>query len=117
MCYSKPYDFHEKTYNIIRIIVIREDINEAFKRNLWSHFLSSIAFNILMTDVRLYINDRSPQAVHAQSFRNILYADDILLIHLENSIVQGHVKSIRRINKEYDLELNNAELKTIAINS
>ena len=70
-----------------------------------------------MTDVQSYMEERYPQAVHDQSFREIVYADDILVIHRNISIAQVHIDCIRRIGKEYGLELNDAKLEVFAINS
>ena len=70
-----------------------------------------------MTDVQSYMDERYPQAVHDQSLSEIVYADDILPIHRDISIAQAHVDCIRRIGKEYGLELNYAKLEVLAINS
>ena len=40
-----------------------------------------------------------------------------MLIHRDISIAQAHVVCIRRIGKEYGLELNDAKLEVLAINS
>ena len=46
-----------------------------------------------------------------------MYTDDILLIYRYISITQDHIDCIRRISKESGLELNDAKLKVLAINS
>ena len=61
-----------------------------------------------MIDVQSYKEERYPQTVYDQSFSEIVYADDILLIHCDISIAQVHVDYIRRIGKEYGLEWNDA---------
>ena len=55
-----------------------------------------------------------PQALRDQSISEIVYVHDILLIHRGIPIAQAHVACIRRISKEYCLELNDAKF---AINS
>ena len=101
-------------------------MNKSFKRSQQSGIvqgcplspcLFAIALIILMTDVQPHMDERYPQAVHDQSFSEIVYSDDILLIHRDISIAQVHVDCIRRIGKEYGLELNDAKLKVPAINS
>ena len=56
------------------------------------------------------------QSVHDQSFSDIVYVDNILLIHRDISIVQAHVDCIRRIGKQkHGLESNDAKLEIIEI--
>ena len=40
----------------------------------------------------------------------------MLLIHSDIFIAQAHVDCIRRIGKEYDLELSNVKFEVIAVN-
>ena len=70
-----------------------------------------------MTDVQSYIDERYPQAVHDLSFSEIVYADDILLMHRDISIAQARIHCTRCISKEYNLELNDAKLEVLVINS
>ena len=63
-----------------------------------------------MTDVQSYSDERKPRAVHDQSFSEIRYDDGIWVIHRDISIAQAHVDCIRRLGKEYGIELNDAKL-------
>ena len=63
------------------------------------------------------MEERYPQAMHDKSFSELVYADDLWLIHRDISTAQFHADCIRRIGKEYGLELNDAKLEVLAINS
>ena len=50
-------------------------------------------------------------------FSNIMYVNDVILMHYDISIAQFDVDYIRHIGKEYDLLINEDKLEVLAINS
>ena len=111
---------------IDRLFFVRDGEHESSQRHQCSGiiqgcplspFLFTIAMTVLMNDVQSEMINQYPHLSEEYRFSNILYADDVLLMHDEISIAQFHVDCIRRIGKEYGLQFNEDKLEVLAVNS
>ena len=91
-----------------QLFIIRDGDHESSQRHqscgivqicALTHFLFIIAMNMLMQDKQIEMIEQYPHLNNEYRLSNILYADDIIIIHDEINIAQFHINCIRCISK------------------
>ena len=82
-----------------------------------SPFLFVIVMAVLMHDAKADLDKRGVDLSSRLFAQELLYADDTLLIHVDDSILQQSMDCVGKYGEEYGLSFNLSKLEALSVNT